>query len=114
MIWRVEPELVAIPAWAYERAVKGLSAGPDHVWLRRGDARALERLDREAGGNPLVVETEFRYCKVCGRPLIGEEAGNRRRAEAGGKTAWMLPCGEQCIEASKDGRWRKERACRSF
>ncbi len=112
--WRVQPELVPIPLWARDRAIRGLSDGPDHVWLRRGDAQSLERLDREAGGDPLVVETEYRCCKVCGRPLIGEEAAGRRRAEQGGHTAWMLPCGDQCIEASKDGRWRATQKCTEF
>lgn len=108
IVCRVETDAIAIPAWARAREVRGLSTGPDHVWLRRGDARALERLDRDSGGTPRVIEVEFRYCKVCGRPLMGDDAANRRALEQAGSTSWMLPCGEQCIEASKDGRWRRQ------
>jgi hypothetical protein len=106
MVLRVEPELIAIPEWARGRAVRGLSIGEDYVWLRPGDGRALAALDRDCGGRPVVVEQEFRYCKVCGRPLIGDDATSRRLSEQGGQTSYMLPCSDECYEAARDQRWR--------
>lgn len=107
MVCRVETELVPIPGWARRRNVRGLTQGETFVWLHPGDARALERLDREAGGNPKVLEVEFRLCKVCRRPLLGEEATSRRIFERAGATTYMAPCGDSCIEASHDHRWRR-------
>jgi hypothetical protein len=104
---RVDPELVPIPEWARKRAVRELSKGEDYVWLRPGDARALAELDRDSGGKPDLVEFEFRLCKNCGRPLIGDEARIRRMGEQAGRTSYMLPCGDDCYEAQRDGRWRK-------
>lgn len=107
MVRRVEPELVAIPEWARKRAVKGLSAGADFVWLLPGDARALERLDRDAGGEPAVLETEFRRCRHCRRPALGEDAVALRGQDMRGED-WSQ-CGDQCDEAKRDGRWRRAR-----
>lgn len=108
-IARIDVDAIAVPEWARRRAVRGLSGSETHVWLRRGDARALEHLDREAGGSPVVTEVEFRYCGVCGRPLIGEEAAARRLSDMGGRTADQLPCSGECYEAAKDKRWIRQR-----
>lgn len=106
MVWRVEVTAIAVPAWARARALRGLTSGEAYLWLRRGDAKMLERLDREAGGEPMVIEAEFRRCKICWRPLLGDDAAARRAQELGGATADQLPCGPECYDASKDKRWR--------
>jgi hypothetical protein len=105
MARRVEPELIAIPEWARKRAIRGLSTGEEFVWLLPGDARLLERTDREAGGNPRVLETEFRRCRHCGRPALGSDAVAMCGLDMGGQD-WAA-CGNECDEACKDGRWRK-------
>jgi hypothetical protein len=106
---RVEPEVVEIPEWARKHAIAGLTTGEDFVWLRPGDARLLEQMDRRDGGEPVTIEVEFRYCKVCGRPLLMDDAASRRRLEEAGATSYMLPCGDECYEAQRDGRWRRLR-----
>ena len=107
IVVRVEPELAAIPDWARKRAIAGLSVSADYVWLDEGDARILAALDRECGGRPQVQEAEFRRCKVCNRPLIGDDATTRRLAEQAGRISYMLPCSSECYEAQRDGRWRR-------
>ena len=106
---RVEPEVVEIPEWARKRAIRGLTTGEDFVGLYAGDARLLEQKDRRDGGEPAVIAVEFRICKVCGRPLLGDDAAARRALEAAGATSYMLPCGDTCYEAQREGRWRRVR-----
>jgi PAS domain-containing protein len=108
MVRRVEPELVAIPGWARKRAVKGLSQGETCVWLLPGDARQLERLDRECGGRPRVIETEFRRCRHCGRPVLGADAVALRGQDMAGED-WA-GCSEECDGAREDRRWRRRDA----
>lgn len=105
MVRRVEPELIPIPQWARERAVRGLSRGEEFVWLLPGDARQLERMDREAGGEPKVLETEFRRCRHCGKPAVGADAVAMRGLDMGGQD-WA-PCGDECDAAKADRRWWK-------
>lgn len=98
---------IPMPGWARERRIRGLSFTESFVWLWPRDARFLMRLDHEAGGSPYCAETEYRLCPVCTRPLIGDEARARRRLDESCATGRQLPCGGECIEASRDGRWRK-------
>jgi hypothetical protein len=115
----VEPEVVAIPAWCWAKAVPGLNAPAGAVWLRRIAANLLARMDREAGGHPKITETCYRRCSQCGRGLIGPEAELRweqdRRWE-GSKMSELRydrdeghkgtyanggnpePCGPDCVE----------------
>jgi hypothetical protein len=105
MARRVEPELIAIPEWARQRAIKGLSRGEEFVWLRPGDGRFLEKLDREAGGQPRVLETEFRRCRHCGRPAVGADAEALRRQDMAGES-WSA-CNDECDDARADRRWKR-------
>lgn len=107
-IFCIEPSDIAVPAWARERQIQGLSNGADRVWLRRPDAELLMRLDREVGGNPGVMEAQYRRCPVCDRPLLGEDAEARRILDESAKTARQRPCGSECLDAAKDMRWRGE------
>lgn len=97
---------IAMPGWVHGRHIKGLSFTESFVWLRRRDARYLLRLDREAGGEPYVTETEYRRCKICHRPLIGDAARMRRDLDESSFTGRYKPCGSDCIEAELDRRWR--------
>ena len=40
--------------------------------------KLLVALDESRGGNPEVVQVEFRYCRVCRRPLLADEAAAYR------------------------------------
>jgi hypothetical protein len=97
---------IPMPEWVKERAIKGLSLTESFVWLRRRDARFLMRLDREAGGEPYATETEYRRCKICSRPLIGDAARMRRDLDESSFTGRYKACGSDCIEAERDKRWR--------
>lgn len=106
-IWLVSLSAIPMPAWAADRRIPGLSFGPSTVWLRPSDARFLLARDRECGGTPRFSETEYRPCPVCHRPLLGAQAAERRRLDESCNTGRQLPCGEDCIEASKDRRWKR-------
>lgn len=99
-------EGMAVPEWALRRRVRGLSASEHMVWLSRRDAYRLEHEADELGAHAVTMETEYRRCGVCGRPLVGEDAAARRQAEEMGVTARQLPCGSECLEAARDRRWK--------
>ena len=103
---QVTLDAIHVPLWAVERRVKGLSRSASRIWLRPRDAHFLARLDREAGGEPDLIEMELRYCPVCQRPLLGEDAAARRTLEESSRTARQRPCGTECLEAEQDKRWR--------
>jgi hypothetical protein len=64
------------------------------------------RVDRAEGGRPWFAESEYRRCGLCNRPLLDVDAAARRYMDESTTTGKQLPCGADCIEASKDGRWR--------
>jgi hypothetical protein len=97
---------IAMPQWAVDRRIKGLSASPTRIWLSASDARFLMSLDRDEGGHPWFAESEYRRCGLCNRPLLDVDAAARRYMDESTTTGKQLPCGADCIEASKDGRWR--------
>lgn len=105
-VWCVKLTALVVPQWALDRRVPGLSGDVSRVWLRPRDARFLLQLDRAAGGEPWFAESEYRRCGVCGRPLIGEDAAARRKLDESGRTARQIPCGDTCLDAARDRRWR--------
>ena len=104
-IWGVRLTAIAMPGWAADRRIKGLSFSESFVWLKPRDARFLMARDRECGGEPRAAETEYRRCPVCSRPLIEDDARMRRALDESCQTGRQLPCGPECIEASMDKRW---------
>jgi hypothetical protein len=66
--------LFAIRDYFIQRAVPGLSLLPGSVWLRPGAAKVLCALDRAAGGWYHVLQSEFKRCALCARPLLGAAA----------------------------------------
>lgn len=97
-----------MPEWCYKRRIRGLTMSHSRVWLRPKDAWVLRCLDLEIGGRPTITEAEYRRCPVCWRPLLGEDAEARRELNESSFTARQIPCGDGCLDAAKDKRWRKE------
>lgn len=97
---------IPMPEWARARRIPHLSFSESFVWLRPKDAWLLLRLDRDAGGSPYAMESEYRRCPVCWRPLVGDDARLRRQLDESCQTGRQLPCGSECLDAAKDGRWR--------
>lgn len=86
-----------MPQWALDKAVKGLTATREKVWLGRIAANLLARIDRENGGATRITREFYRRCHLCGRALLGAEAETRLaldRKFEGHRT----PCGPLCIE----------------
>jgi hypothetical protein len=90
--------LHAIPLHLNVRAIPGMRALPGWIWLRRVDAKRLMAADRRAGGRSDVIKTEYRVCDVCARPLIGNEALERRMAIMLTAKSRELPCGPNCFK----------------
>jgi len=78
-IYAVKPSAITeIPKWIKCRAVPGLAELNGYIWLNYGTMKLLVALDESRGGNPEVVQVEFRYCRVCRRPLLADEAAAYR------------------------------------
>ena len=105
-VWCVKVTAIVVPQWALDRRIQGLSGDVTRIWIHPRDAAFLMRLDREAGGDPWFAESEYRRCPVCSRPLLGEDAKDRRALDESSFTAKQIPCGDTCLDAAKDGRWR--------
>jgi hypothetical protein len=104
-IWHVTvSKAIPLPEWVKNK-FPGLSGGERYVWLDPSQGARLARFDRSLGGQPEVIITTFRYCEQCGRPLIGEEADNRRRLVGTSAEARLAPCGENCDRDKKSRIW---------
>lgn len=95
-VWNVRPLLIVLPDWAKERAVPGIYALPGSVWLRPRDAHRLCAMDRRAGGCCDVLKTEYHRCQLCRRPLLADEAAQRRAFLETSPEARQQPCGPNC------------------
>lgn len=96
----VDLDVLQVPDWAAAKALPGFEMSGSRVWLGRILAQYLARMDREAGGRPLVTAVAYRRCPACGRALLGEEA--RARWELDKRlTGRMAPCGPECVERQK-------------
>jgi hypothetical protein len=92
-----------MPAWAKERAVKGLMG----FWLMEWDGARVANLDRLRGGFPIVLRQPFRRCEVCNRPIIGGEAIDRRNQVESCVGGRELPCRDQCLAERDLGLWTR-------
>lgn len=102
----VEPEAIHVPQYFLDRAIRGLTATRERVWLRRIAANMLARLDRECGGRPVLTREFYRRCKLCGRALLGAEAETRLALDREFE-GHRIPCGPLCIEMQAAGNRRK-------
>lgn len=109
-VWNVRPTaLLTIPKEFLERALPGLVALPGSVWLLPNDARTLLRLDRAAGGYSVITKTEFKCCTLCRRPILANEAEERRQVMESSPTARTLPCGSNCAQDRELKLWTRDR-----
>lgn len=77
--YRVEVTAIEMPQWAIDQALKAVSVGENHVWLRsRTVAKNLSNLDKLRGGQGTVDTAEYRRCQICHRLLLGREAAETR------------------------------------
>ena len=105
-VWCVEPSAIRdLPDWVANRIVPGLGSSSTLFWLRPYDAKRLLALDRLCGGRSRFTKTEFRHCEVCRRPLISNEAAERRKLVESGPQARELPCGPNCEQDRETGLW---------
>lgn len=103
--WRVEPSVIAITEWVRRHAIKGFPAGEGYVWLHRNRAWGLSQTDRDNGGRPQLLRTEYRVCKVCKRLLLGVLAKHRRMLNESILAGEQAPCGPDCYP-TRDRRRR--------
>jgi hypothetical protein len=97
-IYGVETTVIAIPDWAYGKAVPDLTPTRDHIWLTdRQLARHIWRMDRAEGGNPRITRTEARRCGLCGMLRLSVLAGARRTVDESAVDGRELPCSPECL-----------------
>lgn len=102
----VELDAIPMPPWAREKAIRGLTITDRSVWLGRIDGRMLERLDRDAGGQPKVTSELCRRCRICRRALLGFDAQHRLELDR----RWCgdgTPCSPECVEIAAARQKRK-------
>ena len=105
-IWHVTPTVLKrIPEWIQNQRVSGLAG----LWLRCRAAQVLISLDKAAGGHPMVTVAVFRYCDLCGRPLVGAEANARIAQIEASPTGRSLPCGPTCEQDRISKLWKRLR-----
>ena len=106
--WCVCPSaLQAIPLHLDVRPIPGLRALAGWFWLRRIDAKRLMAADLKEGARSDVVKTAYRVCDVCSRPLIGNEALERRTLIMRSAKSRELPCGPNCHKDRDMKLWEK-------
>jgi len=106
-IVRVDLDRIWVPAWAQAKAIRDLTVTQSSVWLGRIAANVLARIDREAGGKPVLTPTLYRRCPQCDRALLGDEAQARWEMDLS-YTGRQLPCGPECIERARALKARKK------
>ena len=97
-VYRVEPEVITIPNWAFKRAVEGLELTNECVWLW-SNALALKicEMDRGEGGHPDLMRIQVRRCQVCGLLRLNVLASYRGKLDESAPDGRKLPCGPQCL-----------------
>lgn len=105
-VWLVQPDpLFKVPETTQQ--VKGLGNRPGYLWLWPADAKKLMAQVRRAGWKCDASKVELRHCSVCERPLMGNEAQQRRLLDESGPGGRLLQCGAKCKEEAESGIWRK-------
>jgi hypothetical protein len=70
-LYLVQPTVILIPPWALDCQPKDFARDPTKAWLPRAVAGQIARMDREDGGTPTVIKSEYRRCKICGVLYLG-------------------------------------------
>jgi hypothetical protein len=97
-IYRVDTTVIAIPDWAFEKAIPDLTSTRDYVWLAdRQLARHIWKMDRAEGGSPQITRTEARRCQICGMLRLNLLAESRRTIDESAADGRELPCGPDCL-----------------
>ncbi len=97
-VYRVQPEVVAIPPWAYAKRVQEFDATADYVWLKsRQLADRLAKMDREENGHPELMRVQAKRCRACGLLKLNLLAQHRKKLDESAFDGRLLPCGPECI-----------------
>jgi hypothetical protein len=97
-VYRVQPEVIAIPPWAYTKRVPELDVTADCVWLKsRQLADRLAKMDREENGHPDLMRVQAKRCQGCGLLKLNLLAQHRAKLDESAFDGRLLPCGPECI-----------------
>jgi hypothetical protein len=98
-VYRVAPEVIAIPDWAFERAVRDIEPTPECVWLwSHALAMKLCRLDRDEGGHPDLTRIQAKRCQICGLLKLNILAQHRSNLDESAIDGRSLPCNPECLK----------------
>jgi hypothetical protein len=106
-----------IPQWIHEQILKPIfekrvggltffSSPFVLVWLRPKQAKRLIGTLRTHNIWYEVIESEFKRCQLCSRPLISLEATKLRTQIESSPSGRSLPCGPNCGKDRESGLWR--------
>jgi hypothetical protein len=97
-VYCVAPEIIAIPQWAFEHAVRDLESTGEYVWLwSQSLALKLCRLDYDEGGHPDLMRIRVKRCQVCGLLRVNVLASFRGELDESAPDGRKLPCGPECL-----------------
>jgi hypothetical protein len=101
-VYYVQPEVIAIPPWAYAKRVPELDATADYVWLKsRQLADRLSEMDREESGHPDLMRVQAKRCRACGLLKLNLLAQHRKKLDECAFDGRLLPCGAECLTRRK-------------
>ncbi len=97
-VYRVEPEVIAVPGWAFKHAVQELESTNECAWLW-SHALALKicEMDRDEGGHPDLMRIRAKRCKVCGLLRLNLLAQHRAKLDESAPDGRQLPCSPECL-----------------
>lgn len=95
-----------LPSWLNSRLIPGLASMPGRYWLKHSDAMALVYFCKTIVVPYSCVETEFKRCVRCDRPLLGGEAEQLRQKYNGVQDRTTVFCGANCAKDDESGVWR--------
>lgn len=95
--FRIQVTKYQIPEWLRAKAIKGLTSGPDYLWIKGSRLKAwMVARERELGSEPEVIEVEIRKCPICGKlQLAGDAREQRSRLER--YYGESIPCDPDCV-----------------
>jgi hypothetical protein len=90
-----------LPLKFYKFIIEPLGEINGHLFM---PARDLPLIFRKAW---LLRQVEYRNCEMYLRPLVGQEATNRRNMVQTSPGARRTPCGDRCLIDRASGLWKK-------
>lgn len=108
-VYYLQPEVIAIPDYAFKQAIPELDSTRDHVWLRSSAiAQRLCQLDRAEGGHPDLMRIQAKRCQVCGLLRLNLLAQHRKKLDESAFDGRKIVCGDECLTRQRQRKGQSE------